>query len=107
MSHCGVKEIPDQDDTYGALARDGISCTICHRMQPRVQPANDTRPYLQYFLETSITGNFKLGPPGESYGPVKDDEISPYIMEHGLGYKPKNSAYLSSSQMCGTCHTVN
>ncbi len=106
-SHSTVSEIPNHHDNYGVLSRDGISCTICHRMQERPQPEHDKRPYLQYFLETSITGNFHLGPPGEIYGPFKDNEIVPYIMEHGLGYKPKYSEYLSSSQMCGTCHAVN
>ena len=75
-------------------------------MQPRPQPADDKRPYLQFFLETSITGNFHLGPPGEIYGPFKDDEIAPYVMEHATGLKPKHSAFLKSSQLCGTCHTV-
>ncbi len=94
------------DAKYGALARDGVSCAVCHRMQPRPQPADDTRPYLQFFLETSITGNFHLGPPGEVYGPFKDDELSPYAMEHGTGLKPKHSEFLKSSQLCGSCHTV-
>ncbi|MFN3189891.1 MAG: hypothetical protein ACE361_05155 [Aureliella sp.] len=92
---------------YGALARDGVSCAVCHRMQPRPQPEGDTREYLEHFLETSITGNFYLGEPGEVYGPYKDNEVAPYIMEHSLGYKPKHSDFIKSSQMCGTCHTVN
>ena len=95
------------DEAYGALARDGVSCAVCHRMQPRVQPADDHRPYLQYFLETSITGNFQLGQKGEIYGPFKDDEIAPYLMEHATGLKPKHDDYLKSSQLCGTCHTVS
>lgn len=92
---------------YGALARDGVSCAVCHRMQPRPQPEGDTREYLEHFLETSITGNFYLGQPGEIYGPYKDDEVSPYVMEHAVGYKPKHNDFIKSSQMCGTCHTVN
>ncbi|MEM7313294.1 MAG: cytochrome P460 family protein, partial [Planctomycetota bacterium] len=95
------------DSRYGALGRDGISCMVCHRSQPREQPEGDDRPYLQFFLENSITGNFHLGKDNEIYGPFKDDELSPYVMEHGIGIKPKHSEYLKSSQMCGTCHTVN
>ena len=95
------------DTKYGALARDGISCVICHRSQPRPQPEDDDRPYLQHFLDNSITGNFYLGPPNEIYGPFKDDDISSYVMEHSLAMKPKHSEYISSSRMCGTCHTVN
>ena len=95
------------DARYGALGRDGISCMICHRSVPKEQPADDDRPYLQYYLETSITGNFKLGPPNEIYGPFKDDEISPYVMQHGIAVKPKHNDYIQSSRMCGTCHAVS
>ncbi len=100
------KHIGHGEAKLGALARDGISCMICHRSQPREQPEDDDRPYLQYFLETSITGNVNLGPDNEIYGPFKDDEISPYAMEHGTGIKPKHSDYIKSSQMCGSCHAV-
>jgi hypothetical protein len=92
---------------YGALVRDGVGCMVCHRMQPRVQPDADRRPYLQYFLETSITGNFHIGTKGEIYGPFKDDDIAPYTMEHATGLKPKHGSFLKSSQLCGTCHTVS
>ncbi|MCA9129403.1 MAG: cytochrome P460 family protein [Planctomycetales bacterium] len=92
---------------YGALARDGVSCAVCHRMQPRPQPEGDQSNYLEHFLRTSITGNFYLGKPNEIYGPFKDDVLAPYIMEHSIGIRPKYSTYLQSSQLCGTCHTVN
>jgi hypothetical protein len=91
---------------YGALARDGVSCMVCHRMQAKPQPTEDRRPYLQYFLETQITGNYQLGPSNEIYGPFKDEEIAPYAMEHATGWKPKHGSFLKSSQMCGTCHTI-
>ncbi|QEG36545.1 cytochrome P460 family protein [Bythopirellula goksoeyrii] len=97
----------DKDWHYGALARDGISCTICHQMQPREQPADDHRHYLEFFLETSITGNIHVGNANELHGPFKDEEISPYSMEHALGFKPKFNPYIKQSQMCGTCHVVN
>lgn len=95
------------DAKYGALARDGVSCLICHRMKPREQPPDDHRPYLQYFLESSITGHFQLGMPGEVYGPYPDDAVAPYAMEHATGMKPKHGDFLKSSQLCGTCHTVS
>lgn len=92
--------------TYGALAREGVSCMVCHRMQPRQQPPGDKRSSLKFFLETSLTGNFQLGPPGEINGPFKDNEITPYPMEHALGLKPKHSDFIQSSQLCGSCHAV-
>ena len=91
---------------YGALAREGISCMVCHRMQERPQPADDKRPYLQFFLETSVTGNLHFGPADEIYGPYKDNEITAYPMQHALGITPKHSSFLKSSRMCGSCHTV-
>ena len=100
------KHIGHGEAKLGALARDGISCMMCHRSQQREQPEDDDRPYLQYFLETSITGNVKLGPPNEIYGPFENDEISPYVMEHGTGIKPQHNNYIKSSQMCGSCHAV-
>lgn len=91
---------------HAALARDGISCMVCHRMQRRPQPAGDDRPYLQHFLETSVTGNLYFGPPDELYGPYEDDDVAQYPMQHALGVTPKKNAFLQSSQMCGSCHTV-
>src|SRR5690606_5366896 len=94
------------EEKYGALARDGISCMVCHRMRPRPQPANDSRPYLQFFLETSVTGNLYFGPPDEMYGPCLDKEITPYPMQRALGITPRHSDYLKSSQLCASCHNV-
>jgi hypothetical protein len=104
LAHAAATDGPHAK--YGALARDGVSCAICHRMQPKPQPAGDQRPYLQYFLQSQITGNFNLGPKGELYGPFQDNEVSPYVMEHATGWAPKHNAFLKSSQLCGTCHTV-
>ncbi len=100
------QHIGEGDSQYGALAREGISCMVCHRMQERPQPADDKRPYLQFFLETSVTGNLYYGPKNEVYGPFKDDEITAYPMQHALGVTPKHSPFLQSSRMCGSCHTV-
>ncbi|HEY6563651.1 MAG TPA: hypothetical protein VIY86_04105, partial [Pirellulaceae bacterium] len=107
MTPGGQEPTASRDATYGALARDGISCAVCHRMQPLPQPEGDKRPDLQHFLATSITGNFHMGPADELYGPFEDKELAPYAMEHALGFTPKHSPYLKSSRMCGTCHTVN
>lgn len=91
----------------GALIREGVSCMVCHRMQPLPQSDDDDRPYLAHFLETSITGNVHLGPPSEIYGPYQDDKLAGYAMQHAIGFKPKHSDYIKQSQLCGTCHTVS
>jgi hypothetical protein len=93
------------DFLYGALARDGISCAVCHRAIPdRVSPGS---PPLDYFLSHSITGNFALSPPESIVAPDLDDEIAPYTMATATGITPEYGAYLKSSRMCGSCHTID
>jgi hypothetical protein len=84
----------------GGLARDGISCQVCHRMQAPKDPS------LPYFLAHQINGVFNVTPPGELHGPFKDNEITTYPMLQGVNVKPKYDAYIQSPQMCGTCHTI-
>ena len=85
---------------YGSLARDGISCLMCHRNAPPKEPGPE------YFFKNNINGNFPLVPADQLYGPFQDDEITTYPMDTGLGVKPRFNAYLQSSQMCGSCHTI-
>jgi hypothetical protein len=84
----------------GGLARDGISCEVCHRMQAPKDPS------LPYFLENQINGVFNVTPHDELHGPFKDDEITTFPMLQGVNVKPKYDAYIQSPQMCGTCHTI-
>jgi mono/diheme cytochrome c family protein len=101
-------QLTDRSDShfkYGALARDGISCTICHRNAPTQTPPGQNP--LQYFLENSTTGHFQVTPADKLFGPFKDDEIAPKPMENGVGIKPEHNAYIQSSRMCGSCHTID
>ena len=85
---------------YGGLARDGISCEVCHRMQAPSDPS------LAYFLQHQINGVFNLLPQDELHGPFQDTEITTYPMLQGINVKPKYDAYIQSPQLCGTCHTI-
>jgi len=85
---------------YGALARDGISCEVCHRMKAPSDPS------LPFFLNNQINGVFKLTVADELHGPFKDNEIATYPMVTGMNVKPTYDAYIQSPQMCGTCHTI-
>jgi hypothetical protein len=85
---------------YGSLARDGISCMVCHQM---AAPKDKS---LSYFLENYINGTFDLTPPDQLNGPFKDTEITTYPMDTSLGIKPKYNPYIQTSQMCGSCHTI-
>ncbi|MBI3652383.1 MAG: cytochrome P460 family protein [Acidobacteria bacterium] len=95
----------DKNFKYGALARDGISCTMCHHIKEDDYPPNQAP--IAYFLENSTTGQFQMGKPDELYGPFEDKTITTLPMENSLGIKPKHSAYIKSSRLCGSCHSIN
>lgn len=90
---------------YGGLARDGISCEVCHRMKAPQDPS------LAYFLEHQINGVYEVTLQDETrghelHGPFKDNEITAYPMQTGINVKPIYDPYIQSPQMCGTCHTI-
>jgi hypothetical protein len=80
---------------YGALARDGISCTVCHHIE-----ATDLGQ------ERSFTGNFVTGPADELYGPYKNNTIVPKPMEHAIGSTPLVADQITGSDLCGSCHNI-
>jgi hypothetical protein len=114
---------PSQDFTaakYGALARDGISCTTCHRMalgsaetdKVRAEPQNACvaerqallNPGLKGFAAT-FTGSFMLAPADVLYGPFDDPKKLP--MEHALGVTPQAHPQIKGADLCGSCHVVH
>jgi len=90
---------------YGGLARDGISCAVCHHIEQTKTPAGQAP--LAYFLNHKINGTYDLGAPDKLYGPFKDNVIVTHAMNEALGAKPRYSAYVTSSRLCGSCHTIN
>ncbi len=104
---------------YGALSRDGISCTACHRTLVGVgdgpalgEPENACVKARQDLLNPmndgfarTFTGSFLVGPPDEIYGPFEAPKVKP--MEHALGNTPLHSTAIRSSEVCGSCHTVH
>jgi mono/diheme cytochrome c family protein len=100
----------DTDPTHtafhdGGLARDGISCALCHHIVPTVTPRGYTQ--LGYFLSHKINGDFDLGAPDSVYGPFEDNAIATHPMKTALGVTPKHSSYVTSSLFCASCHTIN
>ena len=85
--------LQDPNSMYGALARDGISCAVCHRIsaQGLGTPA-------------SFTGNFNLGPPDQMNGPYK--EVISLPMKNMLGMTPQEGDQIKDSKLCGSCHTI-
>jgi mono/diheme cytochrome c family protein len=103
---------------YGELAREGISCTVCHHINaPSEAQVNNWKPQakswitastpkeLAYFLFHNNTGRYERGPTDELFGPFKDVATLP--MQNALEMTPVYNEFTSNSQMCGTCHTIN
>jgi hypothetical protein len=84
---------PTGDAKYGALARDSISCTVCHHISDKDlgQPS-------------TYTGQFNTTDPQTIIGPFADP--LPLPMNHSLDMKPMHEEYVKESKLCGTCHTV-
>lgn len=87
---------------YGGLARDGITCAICHHIADRdLDPKN---------LSKTFTGNFRVGPPDKIFGPFpaagSHEAVLVKPMEDALAITPEYGAQIARSEMCGTCHTV-
>src|SRR5579875_2724932 len=105
-----AQEHPDQtfdpsvinrrDNVYGSLARDGISCTVCHRIK-------DDYVSLDVFLKKQTTGEFNLIADDQIQGPFGDNHIIVDPMKNSLGYTPKYNAYTTSSRLCGSCHVID
>jgi hypothetical protein len=106
--------------SFGALARDGVSCTACHRMvlgeheTAKVKDAPQNRCVAQrqdYFnpdstgVAKSFTGSFMVGAPDQVFGPFTNPKKMP--MQHALGITPAESTTIRSSELCGSCHTVH
>jgi hypothetical protein len=89
-----VSALPGEPNAkYGALARDGVSCAVCHHIAPETLGTPE-----------SFTGNFRVGPAAEMYGPYK--EVATIPMRNALGVTPVHAEQISSSALCGSCHTV-
>jgi hypothetical protein len=88
--------------SYGGLARDGITCTMCHRVaNVDLDQAN---------LRKTFTGNFRTGPPDKLFGPFPNADSKPAVlpkpMEFTLGITPELGTQIATSELCGTCHTI-
>ena len=84
---------PAGDAKYGALARDSISCTVCHHISDK-----------ELGKPSTYTGQFNTTDPRTIIGPFTDPQVLP--MNHSLDMKPKHVAYVKESKLCGSCHTI-
>ena len=83
-----------------ALAHEGVSCTMCHQVQPD-----------GLGTEESFTAGFVVDestPPGERaiFGPFAISEGRRHIMRSAAMFEPREGAHIQDSGLCGSCHTL-
>jgi hypothetical protein len=83
----------DFDGKYGALARDGVSCAVCHRVSKE-----------GLGMPATFTGKFKLDPANVANGPY--DQLITLPMKNATGITPRYGEHIKTSALCGSCHTV-
>ena len=82
------------------LARDGVSCTLCHQLEAD-----------NFGQAESFSGGFAIDlaiPNGSrfSYGPYQPGRQLVNVMQSSSGYIPQQGAQISQSELCGTCHNL-
>jgi hypothetical protein len=90
----------DPGNEQHIFAMDGVSCTLCHQI---------TSSGLG--LPGSYSGGFVIDtevPQGERliYGPYTMTQDEAALMQNISGFIPVQSAHLSRSALCATCHTL-
>ncbi len=96
-------QLNDPNSRYAALARDGVSCMVCHQMID--QNLDDPSTY---------TGKFLLGKPGQVFGPYPSgeslekvgDNVIPAPMINSVGIVPLYGEQVGESKLCASCHTI-
>jgi hypothetical protein len=89
-----------QTEPDGHLAADGVSCTVCHQIEPT-----------NFGSEESFTGGFVIDTTTTAaaraiYGPHEVDAGRQRLMQSASLFLPQASDHLKQSEMCATCHTL-
>ena len=92
--------VGDADGPYADLAADGVSCSLCHQIQPDGLGSEET-----------FTARFDISPETPAagrtiFGPFEPDEGGVGIMHSATGFRPTLGEHVRSSGLCASCHTV-
>ncbi len=91
--HPSPMELLDDDSRVGELARDGVSCTICHGITPEGLGS-----------DASFSGGYVLDDRRRLFGPHERPFVMP--MRAHTGFTPTLGTHVLDAEHCGTCHTL-
>jgi hypothetical protein len=89
----GLDELVGGDDPAARLAREGVTCTLCHQLAAAGLGE-----------ERSFSGGFTVGFDRALFGPHAQPLTGP--MQMFVRYTPTYGPHVGDSALCGTCHTV-
>lgn len=85
---------------YADLAADGVSCSLCHQIQPDGLGSDETfTARFDVSAETPSDGR-------PVFGPFEPDPGGVGIMHSATGFRPTLGEHVTSSGLCASCHTV-
>ena len=99
--------LSDPTTSIFRVASDGVSCTVCHRIEPESLEG-----------ETSFNGGFSTQPvaaqaaqadqgtPHPIYGPYEIEDGFRHLMQSAVDHEPRQSDHIRSSELCASCHTL-
>lgn len=97
FAHAPADPMTNRADT---LAADGVSCTLCHQVQPD-----------NLGTEESMVGGFEIDASTawgdrDLFGPFQVDSGRVTVMHSASAFVPEEGTHLQSSELCATCHTL-
>jgi len=83
----------EEDTPRAQLALDGVSCSLCHAIDP--DPADPAK---------SFGGNYALVPTRDLLGPHDNPDASPMLIR--TAFLPRKGDHVRDSVSCASCHTL-
>lgn len=82
------------------LAADGVSCSMCHQIEPDGLGDRETFNGHVHVDLTTPEGARR------AFGPFDTDAGRKRVMRSSSGFEPTESSHIQSSELCGSCHTL-
>jgi hypothetical protein len=85
---------------YHDLAKDGVSCSLCHQISPNNSFGTEAGFSGKFSITTFPTSTERL-----IYGPFKNVFTRP--MQNFANFTPVYSEHIKSSELCASCHDLS
>ena len=87
-------------DAMSRLAADGVSCSVCHRIEPTNFGKRESFVG-RFVINTNLRDGDRL-----AYGPFQIDAGRTTVMRSSGLLRPAEGKHIRQSELCATCHTL-